>query len=151
MVGQMPTERWGEYLREAFTDLSYVPIAFITGKTGKNIKTMLNHAQMLFNQSRQRISTAMLNKLVTAALDTNPPPLHHYHKVKIYYASQVDVSPPTIVLFCNMPEAFSAPYQRYLLNFLRDGLPFGEVPIRLVFRKRESSDLKDDIEGKRKS
>ena len=151
LVGQMPTERWGEYLRESYPDLSYAPIAFITGKTGKNIKTMLNHAQMLFTQSRQRISTAQLNKLVTEALERNPPPLHHYRKVKIYYASQVDIAPPTIVLFCNMPEAFSAPYQRYLVNYLRDGLPFAEVPIRLLFRKRESADTKDEIEAKRKS
>ena len=146
MVGQMPTERWGEYLRGTYNDLSYVPIAFITGKTGKNIKMLLNHAQMLFNQSRQRISTAQLNKLITEALENNPPPLHHFHKTKIYYTSQVDVAPPTIVLFCNMPEAFSAPYQRYLLNYLRDGLPFAEVPIRLLFRKRESSNTKDEID-----
>ena len=151
MVGQMPTERWGEYLHETYNDLSFVPIAFITGKTGKNIKMMLNHAQMLFNQSRQRITTAQLNKLVIEALENNPPPLHYFHKPKIYYASQVDVSPPTIVLFCNMPEAFSAPYQRYLVNYLRDGLPFAEVPIRLLFRKRESTDTKDEIEVKRKS
>jgi GTP-binding protein len=50
-----------------------------------------------------------------------------------------------------MPDAFSAPYQRYLLNYLRDSLPFAEVPIRLLFRKRESADAKDEIEGKRKS
>jgi GTP-binding protein len=111
----------------------------------------LNHAQMLFNQSRQRISTAQLNKLVAEALENNPPPLHYHRKVKIYYASQVDVSPPTIVLFCNMPDAFSAPYQRYLVNYLRDGLPFAEVPIRLLFRKRESTDTKDEIEVRRKS
>ena len=151
MVGQMPTERWGEYLRETYNDLNFVPIAFITGKTGKNIKMLLNHAQMLFNQSRQRIPTSPLNKLVTAALENNPPPLHYYRKPKVYYASQVDVAPPTVVLFCNMPDAFSSPYQRYLVNYLRDGLPFGEVPIRLLFRKREQSDAKDEIEAKRKS
>ncbi|MDR3232789.1 MAG: ribosome biogenesis GTPase Der [Planctomycetaceae bacterium] len=151
MAGQMPTERWGEYIRETFADFAFAPIAFITGQTGKNIKKMLNHTQMLYNQSRQRIATSQLNKLVTAALDNNPPPLHHFHKVKVYYTSQVDVSPPTIVLFCNMPEAFSMPYQRYLVNFLRDELPFAEVPIRLIFRKRESSDTKDEIETKRKS
>ena len=151
MVGQMPTGRWGEYIRESFPNLSYAPVAFITGRTGKNIKAMLNHAQMLFYQSRQRISTAQLNKQVAEALENSPPPLHHYRKVKIYYASQVDVSPPTIVLFCNMPDAFSAPYQRYLLNYLRDGLPFSEVPIRLLFRQRESADTKDEIEAKRKS
>ncbi|MGL4595543.1 MAG: hypothetical protein ACRCUY_12535, partial [Thermoguttaceae bacterium] len=75
----------------------------------------------------------------------------HFRKPKIYYASQVDVAPPTIVLFCNMPDAFSAPYQRYLVNFLRDVLPFSEVPIRLVFRKRESEDHKDEIDKKRNS
>ncbi|MCL2006041.1 MAG: ribosome biogenesis GTPase Der [Planctomycetaceae bacterium] len=151
MLGQMPTERWGEYLRETFADMPYVPIAFITGKTGKNIKMLLNHSQMLFNQSRQRITTSQLNKLVIDALENNPPPLHYYHKPKIYYASQVEVSPPTIVLFCNMPDAFSAPYQRYMLNYLRDGLPFSEVPIRLLFRKRASSDTQDEIETRRKS
>jgi hypothetical protein len=151
MVGQMPTETWGEYLHDVFPDFTYVPIAFITGKTGKNIKTMLNHAQMLFNQSRQRISTPHLNKLIAAALDNNPPPLHHHHKIKIYYASQVGIAPPTIALFCNMPDAVSMPYQRYLLNFLRDELPFGEVPIRLLFRKRASNDSKDEVETKRKS
>ncbi|MDR1485164.1 MAG: ribosome biogenesis GTPase Der [Planctomycetaceae bacterium] len=139
MRGQMPTERWAEYIRERFPDLRYMPIAFITGKTGKNIKMMLNHAQMLFNQSRQRISTAQLNKLVTAAIESNPPPLHHFHKPKVYYASQVTIMPPTIVLFCNMPDAFKPQYQRYLVNFLRDELPFAEVPIRLVIRKREGT------------
>ena len=108
------------------------------------MKTMLNHAQMLFNQSRQRVSTSQLNKLVTAALENNPPPWYHFHKVKVYYASQVNVSPPTIVLFCNMPDTFSAPYQRYLLNFLRDGLPFAEVPIRLLSHERKSADPKDE-------
>ncbi|MDR0705217.1 MAG: ribosome biogenesis GTPase Der [Planctomycetaceae bacterium] len=146
MVGQMPTETWGDYLRDVFPDFAFAPIAFITGKTGKNIKMMLNHAQMLFNQSRLRISTPQLNKLVAAALENNPPPLFHHHKVKIYYASQVDIAPPTMVLFCNMPDAISMPYQRYLLNFLRDELPFREIPIRLLFRKRGSNDFRNDIE-----
>ncbi|MGL4595011.1 MAG: ribosome biogenesis GTPase Der, partial [Thermoguttaceae bacterium] len=98
MAGQMATETWSDYIKDVFPDFSYVPVAFITGQSGKNIKKMLNHAQMLFNQSRQRISTAQLNKFVAAALDYNAPPLHHFRKPKIYYASQVDVAPPTIVL-----------------------------------------------------
>jgi len=137
--GKMSTETWAEYLRDAFPDLKYVPIAFITGQSGKNLKKMLNHAQMLFRQARERISTATLNKLVAAAIESNPPPLYMHRRAKIYYASQVSVAPPTIVCFCNIPEAFSAPYQRYLLGVLRDELPFGEVPIRLLFRKREST------------
>ncbi|MGL6226053.1 MAG: ribosome biogenesis GTPase Der [Thermoguttaceae bacterium] len=150
MVNQMPTEDWANYLRETFPNMKHVPIAFITGQTGKNLKKLLNHAMMLFRQSRNRIATAPLNKLVAAALDQNPPPLHYHRKVKIYYATQADTAPPTLLFFCNMPDAISAPYQRYLLNYLRDSLPFAEVPIRLVFRKREQSDSQDEIDSKRK-
>ena len=68
MAGAMPTEKWVGYLRDNFRTMWYVPIAFITGQTGKNVKAMLNHAQMLFRQSLQRVPTAQLNKSVQAAL-----------------------------------------------------------------------------------
>ncbi|MCL2744962.1 MAG: ribosome biogenesis GTPase Der [Planctomycetaceae bacterium] len=151
MAGQMATETWADYIKDVFPDMSYAPIAFITGQTGKNVKRMLNHAQMLFRQAQERIPTPKLNKLVAEALDRNPPPLHHHRKPKVYYTSQAGIAPPTIVLFCNMPEAFPPPYQRYLVNYLRDALPFSEVPIRLVFRKRGAMDAKDEIEKGRKS
>ena len=56
LYGQMPTERWVDYLRDTFPTMWHVPIAFITGQTGKNVKALLNHAQMLFKQSLQRVS-----------------------------------------------------------------------------------------------
>jgi GTP-binding protein len=117
--------------------------------TGKNVSKLLQHAQMLKRQSRMRISTNRLNKLIVAAMNHTPPPLFHYRKPKIYYATQVAVAPPTIVLFCNMPDAFTPSYRRFLLNVLRDELPIGEVPIRLLFRKRESDDTTDEVDRKR--
>ena len=148
MVGEMATERWADYLRDTFRTMWHVPVAFITGQTGKNAKRLLNHAQMLFKQSRSRISTAKLNKLVRAALELNPPPLYKHRRPKIYFATQVAIEPPTIVLFCNNPKALSAPYRRYLLGIFRDQLSFGEVPIKLYLRKRESQDKTDEIDGK---
>ena len=64
----MPTEKWVTYLRDTFRMMWHVPIAFITGKTGKNVKALLNHGQMLFNK-RERVSTADLNKVVRAAIE----------------------------------------------------------------------------------
>lgn len=151
MAPHMPTERWGEYLRETFATSWHVPIAFITGMTGKNAKTLLRHARMLQRQSRTRVSTNRLNKLIAAAMDYNPPPLYYHRKPKVYYAVQADISPPTIILFCNMPDAFAPNYRRYLLSVLRDELPFGEVPIRMIFRKRERDDAADEIDVTRKS
>jgi GTP-binding protein len=146
-AASMPTGRWVNYLRDTFRTMGHVPIAFITGETGKNCKLLLNHAQMLFKQSLSRVSTANLNKLVRAALENSPPPLAQLRRPKIYYATQVAVAPPTIVLFCNDPKALSQPYQRYLLSVFRDHVEFAEVPIKLYFRKRESSDPTDEIES----
>ncbi|MHB8968948.1 MAG: ribosome biogenesis GTPase Der [Pirellulaceae bacterium] len=145
VVDQIPTGKWVDYLREAFPTLWHVPIAFITGKTGRNIRTLLNHAQMLYKQSRARIGTGDLNRLVRQALELHPPPLHKNRRPKIYYATQVAIQPPTIVLMCNMPRAFAPDYRRYLLGVFRDQLSFGEVPIKLFLHRRGADDNRDDV------
>ncbi|MDG2380721.1 MAG: ribosome biogenesis GTPase Der [Pirellulaceae bacterium] len=142
---QMPTERWVTYLRDTFQTMWHVPIAFVTAETGKNVKALLNHSQMLYKQSLSRISTGKLNRLIRDALDHHPPPLFQHRRPKIYYATQVGSHPPTIVLMCNNPSAFPASYRRYLLGVLRDQLSFGEVPIKLYLKKRSSSDKKNEI------
>jgi len=148
LAKSMPTEKWVKYLRDNFRTMWYVPIAFITGQTGKNVKAMLNHAQMLYKQSRHRVATAHVNKLVRAALEHNPPPLFRNRRPKIYYATQVATQPPTIVFFCNNPQAIAHPYCQYLLGVFRERLPFGEVPIKLYLRTREPSDHRDEIAAK---
>jgi len=148
MVESMSTDRWVTYLRDTFRTMWYVPIAFVTGQTGKNVKALLNHGQMLFKQARSRVATAVLNKIVRAALEHNPPPLYRHRRPKIYYATQVAEEPPTIVLFCNTPQGLSAQYQRYMLGVFREHTSFGEVPIKLYLRKRESHDQTDLIDSR---
>ncbi|MEM7477306.1 MAG: ribosome biogenesis GTPase Der [Planctomycetota bacterium] len=140
VAGKTPTERWVRYLREHFPTMTYCPIAFVTGESGKNVKSLLNHAQMLFKQSQTRVSTAKMNKLVQAAIQRQEPPLYLHRRPKVYYASQIATTPPTIIFMCNMPHGFPASYQRYLINVFRDNLPFGEVPMKLYFQKRDSGD-----------
>lgn len=139
LAESMPTEKWVRYVHDSFRSMTYVPIAFITGKTGKNVKALVNHSQMLFKQSLCRVPTSDLNKLLRAALDLNPPPLHQGRRPKIYFATQVSVQPPTLVLFASNPHAMDNTYRRYLLGVFRDRLPFGEVPIKLYLRQRESA------------
>ena len=146
MAEHMATERWADYLRDNFTTLWNVPIAFITGKDGKNVKKLLNHAQMLYKQSRERVSTPDLNRLIKSAIDNHPPPMTTGRRPKIYYAAQIGIEPPTIVLKCSNPDSFDKTYRRYLLSVMRDTLSFGEVPIRLVLEKRKSTDEKDFLD-----
>lgn len=145
MAGQLPTEKWVTYLRDTFSTMWHTPIAFITGQTGKNVKALVNHAQMLYKQSRERVTTGELNRIVRGALDRNPPPMYHNRRPKIFYATQVSVQPPTIVIKCSKPEAISPTYRRYLLGVLRDQLSFGEVPMKLYLQSRGASDNRDDI------
>jgi GTP-binding protein len=146
-AGKVATDEWAKYLRDTFATMTFAPIAFVTGQTGKNLKTLINHAQMLFRQARQRITTGQLNRILQAAVTRNPPPTYQNHRAKIFYATQVGTEPPTIVIFVNEPAALSEPYRRYLLTALRDDLTFGEVPIRVHYRARPTGDTRDEVEA----
>ncbi len=146
--GQILPEKWVTYIRENFRTMTYAPIAFISGKTGKNVKLLLDYAQEIYQQAGKRVKTAELNRLVVAAILRNPPPLAGTKRPKIYYATQVGEYPPTIVMFCNDPPLIDATYQRYLLGVLREQLPYREVPIKLYLRKRERHDRTDQIEAR---
>jgi len=147
MAEHMATSRWADYVHDNFSTLWNAPVAFITGQTGQNCKRLLNHAQMLYKQSRERVATPKLNRIIKQALIKHPPPMASNKKrPKIYYAAQIGIEPPTIMLKCNNPGAFSKTYQRYLLGVLRDSLDFGEVPIRMVLEKRSSNDPNQPLE-----
>ena len=146
-IGQIPTDKWVRYLRDTFRTMWYVPIAFVTGQTGKNCKALINHAQMLFKQANLRVPTPELNRLLESALKRHPPHMVSGKQGKIFFATQVAVQPPTIVLFCNQPSAFDNTYRKYLLGQFREKLEIGEVPIKLYLRKRDSHGGGDRRQG----
>ena len=132
--------RFANLIQHAFRTMSYMPIAFITAKTGKNVKAMLNLSQSLYKQAQKRVGTGTLNRVLREAVDAHPPASRENRTPRIYYATQVDVAPPTIVLFVNSTRLFDATYQRYLLNVFREKLPFHDVPIKLYLRSRKQEE-----------
>jgi GTP-binding protein len=136
----MPTGKFANYVRAVFPSLDYVPIAFITAKSGKNVQAVLNLAQNLHKQSSARVGTRDLNKVLRQALEDQAPPMRQNRRPKIFYGTQVASNPPTIVLFTNGPELFDNTYQRYLIKTFRDRLPFGDVPIKLYLRHKRQTD-----------
>lgn len=139
-ASKIPTERFTNYLHRTFPGLDFVPIAYITAKEGKNVFRLLNLAQSLHKQALGRVSTGELNRVVQMAVERQSPPMRQNRTARIYYATQVAASPPTIVLFTNGPELFDEPYTRYLLRTFRDELPFHEVPIKLHLRRKSRDD-----------
>ena len=139
MADGMPTERWVGYLRDTFRTMWYVPIAFITGQTGKNVKAMLNHAQMLFKQALHRVTTGELNRVVQAALEANPPPLYQQPHAEDFlrHASRHRAADDRAILQ-RSAGAFAA-LSPLFARRVPQRLPFSEVPIKLYLRKREDT------------
>ncbi len=148
LMRPLRTGEMADYLRKTFPNLDYVPIAFITAKDGKNVQAVLNLAQNLHKQATARVGTGDLNRVLRQALEANPPPLRQNRRAKVFFATQADTNPPTIVLFTNEPALFDNTYQRYLLKTFRDQLPFIDVPIRLCLRHRSRAErgLTDEID-----
>ena len=133
-------DRWGNYILEEFASIRHAPVAFVTAKDRRNIKKVINLAQNMFKQSRERVGTGLLNRVVQAAIVRNRPTVHRNKVPKIYYATQVASQPPTIVMKCNDPDLFSNSWKRYLLGVLQEELPFSEVPIKLYLRAKTEED-----------
>jgi GTP-binding protein len=132
--------RFAVMVQHAFRNMNYMPLAFITAQTGRNVKALLNLSQALFKQANRRVTTGTLNRVVREAVAAHAPPSRENRNPRIYYATQVGVAPPTIVLFVNSTRLFDATYQRYLLNVFREKLPFKDVPIKLYMRARKQTE-----------
>jgi GTP-binding protein len=138
-AGEVERGEWAQYLRDTFRTMPWAPIAFVTAKNGRNVKAVVDTAQRLHRQSRERVPTARLNTIVREAVEANHPPADPRGRpVRIYYATQVETAPPTIVLSTSAPRSVSESYKRYLVGALRKETPFHEVPIRLYVRGRST-------------
>ncbi len=146
-------KEYGEYLSQELKHVDYAPIAFVTAKDGKKVETVLNLAQHLFKQAHTRVTTHKLNEAIRQIMQERQPSTPHGRRVKVFYVTQTDVAPPTIVVFVNKPEFVTESYQRFMVNRLRELLPYAEVPMRLVLRERSRTVLPegavelDDIDG----
>ncbi len=122
--------------RRNFGTLDHVPLLFTSAASGKGVARILPVVDEIKQQWETRISTGELNRLIEKLVTHTPPPMYRRRLGKIFFATQVEAAPPTIVFQVNNPEAFSDNYRRFLLNRLRDEYKFTGSPIRLVFRKR---------------
>jgi GTP-binding protein len=146
-AGDVERGEWADYLRDTFRTMPWAPVAFVTAKNGRNVKAVVDTAQRLFRQSRERVPTARLNEIIREAVEANHPPADRRGRpVRIYYATQVETAPPTVVLSTSAPKSISESYKRYLVGVLRKMTPYREVPIRLYVRGRSSDTADKDDE-----
>jgi GTP-binding protein len=140
-------EEFAEYLEQELRHLDYAPLMFTTARDGKNVQKALDLAQNLFKQANTRVGTGELNRAVKQIFAEQTPSTPRGERIRVYYATQADVSPPTIVLFVNNPTLVNESYQRFMINRFRELLPYAEVPIKLQFRGRVRGEHEEEIAG----
>ena len=130
-------QRWIDNIRNEFKFLSYAMIAFTSALEEKRIHTLFPLIKKAGESYRKRISTSVLNNVLSDAQAMNPPAEFNHGVLKIYYGSQVAINPPAFTIFVNEPEYVHFSYQRYLENQIRSNFDFTGTPIKLLFRKRD--------------
>ena len=134
------TVKYTKKVYEALSYMTYAPVMFVSALTGQRVTKLFEQINYVFNQSKMRVSTGMLNDVLNEAITRVQPPSDKGRRLKVYYMTQVSVAPPTFVLFCNSAALFHFSYQRYIENCLRDTFGFRGTPIKLVIRQRSEED-----------
>jgi GTP-binding protein len=130
-------QHYTDHVRQAFNFLPYVPLLFLSAKTGQRTSEVLPLAVRVQEERLRRIPTAELNRLMQQAQERHAPPSKAGKRLKILYAAQVRTDPPTFLLHVNDPELAHFSYVRFLENQIRQAYSFLGTPIVLAFRGRQ--------------
>jgi GTP-binding protein len=127
-------EKISKTIRERFKFLYYAPIIAVSALTGRNIDKLRDGIIAIYENYSRRISTSVLNETVEKALRRHALPSPNGNRLRIYYTTQFNTSPPTMALVMNKPKMLHFSYKRYIINILREYLDFEGTPIRIVTR-----------------
>ena len=129
-------KQFTDKIRTSLSYMPYAPIIFVSAMTGQRVTKLFEQICYVNNQAKTRISTGMLNDLLSDAQVKHQPPSDKGKRLKIYYMTQPTVAPPSFVIFCNSEELFHFSYQRYIENCIRETFGFVGTPIRIIVRER---------------
>ena len=132
--------RFTEVIRSELGFLQYAPIAFVSALTKQRLNRLTELVKFAAEQHAMRVATSVLNQVIEDAVAINPPPSVNGKRLKIFYATQAGVKPPTFVFFVNEPEAMHFSYVRFLENRLRESFGFEGTPLKLVVRGKKDED-----------
>ena len=136
----MSTEEFTKQIRHELIFMPYANVVYVSALTQQRISRLPEMIKDAAEANAMRISTSVLNQVVTDAVAMNQPPMEKGKRLKILYTTQVKVKPPTFVIFCNEPEIMHFSYQRYLENQLREAFGFKGTPINIIVRGKNEDE-----------
>ena len=130
-------EKYQKEVLSALKFMDYAPVLCISAKSGQRVNTVFQTVKAVYETSCRRITTGVLNDVLNDAMNALQPPIQGTRRLKIYYATQCDIQPPTFVLFVNDETLMVFSYERYLENYFRKTFDFTGTPIRFILRERK--------------
>ncbi len=134
------TLRYTETLRKELIFMQYAPVVYVSALTKQRIHRLPEVINYVAEQNSMRVATSVLNQVIADAVAINPPPTEKGQRLKILYATQVKIKPPTFVIFVNEPEIMHFSYQRYLENKLREAFGFEGTPLSMIIRGKKEDE-----------
>lgn len=134
------TLRYTETLRKELIFMQYAPVVYVSALTKQRIHRLPEVINYVAEQNAMRVATSVLNQVIADAVAINPPPTEKGQRLKILYATQVKIKPPTFVIFVNKPEIMHFSYQRYLENKLREAFGFEGTPLSMIIRGKKEDE-----------
>ncbi len=133
-------KRFEEDIQRTLSYLDYAPRVFISAKTGQRMHRLFETIEAVVQNQNLRVATGVLNEVLYDAMAMNQPPADKGNRLKIFYATQVGVKPPTFVLFINERELMHFSYQRYIENKFREAFGFKGTSLRFILKERKKND-----------
>jgi GTP-binding protein len=127
---------WNKLIKNQFKFASYAPILYTSAKSGQGVDRIMPQVSQVYQERLKRLSTATVNSVIQQAVMAHNRPRNKYKQLKIFYATQAEVNPPTFVFFTNDARLVHFSYRRYLENKLRQAFGFSGTPLRLNFKTR---------------
>ena len=132
---------YSEMLKDKLAFMGYFKPMFISALSGKRFEKIMPTVNEVVENNNRRVTTGVLNEVIQKAILAQEPPTKAGKRLKILYATQAEVAPPTFVVFCNDAALVHFSYQRFLENRLRDSINFEGTPIKLIFKNRKEKDV----------
>jgi len=133
--------KFNEKLSEDLKFMSYFIPLYTSALTGQRLNKIMETVEKVYANSHYRISTSMLNEIISNAVAVNEPPMQSGRRCKIYYMTQPSVAPPTFVVFVNDKNLMHFSYLRYIENNIRNAVDFSGTPIKIILKSKNEKDL----------
>jgi len=139
LVENKDRAEWSKHIKSYFKFVPYAPILYTSAKTGQGVDKIIPQVSRIYRERLKRLPTSTINSVIQQAVASHTRPRNRRKQLKIFYATQAEVNPPTFVFFTNDASLVHFSYQRYLENKLRQTFGFDGTPLRMTFKTRGES------------